>query len=404
MKILRADYIMICDERFEILREKAICFDEKIIAIDEVETLQKRYPDASYHDMGAHSLLMPGLINPHVHLEFSANKTTLRYGDFIPWLESVIKHRDELSSECDSCCIEQTLESIMISGTTTVGAVSSFGEDLEPCVKSPVNVVYFNEVLGSNPLAVDTLYNDFLGRLHESQSFASKRFIPAISVHSPYSTHYILAKKAINMAKKQNLLISTHFMESQAEREWLDHGSGAFKEFFAPFAPDAKPVNEPLEYLSLFEGTRTLFTHATKANDAELEKMQSIGSITHCPRSNRLLGNGRLVVEKLDAFTLGTDGLSSNNSLSMWDEMRAALNLHHQAPLEKFALRLLHASTKEASNALGLFKGVLEEGRDADIIMIRLPERVEEDAAVALMSILFTKEAEALFIAGDRLL
>jgi cytosine/adenosine deaminase-related metal-dependent hydrolase len=186
------------------------------VAIGEVETLQKNYPDATYHDGGKNSCLMAGLINPHVHLEFSANKTSLRYGDFIPWLQSVIEHRDALQSKCGDACIEEALEAIMISGTTTIGAVSSFGTDMQACVKSPLNVVYFNEVLGSNPAAVDTLYGDFMGRLEESRRYASKNFIPAISVHSPYSTHYILARKALKDAKDFGMLVSTHFMESMA--------------------------------------------------------------------------------------------------------------------------------------------------------------------------------------------
>ncbi len=402
MKILRADYIVTSHENFEILRDKAVCFDEKIVAIGDAEALQEKYPQASYHDSGEHSVLMSGLINPHVHLEFSANTTQLRYGDFIPWLHSVIEHRDALQSQCGDDCIKDALEAIMISGTTTIGAVSSFGMDMQACVKTPLNVVYFNEVLGSNPAAVDVLYEDFQGRLEESRRYESANFIPAISVHSPYSTHFVLARKAIKDAKDFGMVVSTHFMESTAEREWIDKGEGEFKTFFEAFAPDAKPVNNADEYLSLFEGAKTLFTHATKASDKELEKMQSIGSITHCPRSNRLLGNGRLALEKLEAFTLGTDGLSSNDSLSLWDEMRAALMLHHQAPIEKLAQRLILASTVEGAKALGLNKGVIEEGKDSDLIMIRLPERVEEDERVALALVLFAKEMSEVYVAGER--
>lgn len=400
MKILKADYIVTGNENFDILRGKAVCFDEKILAIGEIAELKEKYPEATYHDGGKNSCLMAGLINPHVHLEFSANKTNLKYGDFIPWLQSVIEHRDDLQSKCGDVCIEEALKAIMISGTTTIGAVSSFGADMDACVKSALNVVYFNEVLGSNPAAVDTLYGDFMGRLEESRKFASKNFIPAISVHSPYSTHFVLARKAIKDAKDFGMVVSTHFMESQAERDWIDNGAGDFKAFFEPFAPNAKPVNESAEYLSLFEGVKTLFTHATKASDAELLRMQSLGSITHCPRSNRLLGNGRLEIEKLNSFTLGTDGLSSNDSLSLWDEMRAALMLHHQAPIEKLAKRLLIASTKDGADALGLNKGVIEEGKDADLIMIELPDYVEEDSALALSLIMFTDKANSVYIAG----
>ena len=165
MRILRADYILTSNDNFEILRDKAVCFDDKIVEIGDAKVLQEKYPDASYEEKGANSVLMAGLINPHVHLEFSANKTNLKYGDFIPWLQSVIEHRDDLQSKCGDDCIDEAIKAIMISGTTTIGAVSSFAADMEACVKTPLNVVYFNEVLGSNPAAVDTLYGDFSGRL-----------------------------------------------------------------------------------------------------------------------------------------------------------------------------------------------------------------------------------------------
>lgn len=402
MQIIRADYVLTCNERFEILRDASVCFSDKIEAIGSVEDLRQQYPEADYHDSGEHSVLLPGLINPHVHLEFSANTTSLAYGDFIPWLQSVIEHRDALQSRCGDACIEEALDAIMMSGTTTIGAVSSFGVDMEACVKSPLNVVYFNEVLGSNPAAVDTLYGDFMARLQESQRHQSARFIPAISVHSPYSTHFILARKALKDAKDFGMLVSTHFMESEAERSWLDSAGGDFRTFFDAFAPNASPVNEALEYLSLFEGLPTLFTHATKASEEELEKMQESGSITHCPRSNRLLGNGRLAIEKLEAFTLGTDGMSSNDSLSLWDEMRAALMMHEALPLKALAQKLLLSATRHGAEALRLPKGVIVEGRDADLIMIKLPDSVEKDEALALSLVMFAKRTEEVYIAGEK--
>ena len=35
-------------------------------------------------------------------------------------------------------------------GTTTIGAVSSYGLDLEACLESKLNIVYFSEVLVVN--------------------------------------------------------------------------------------------------------------------------------------------------------------------------------------------------------------------------------------------------------------
>jgi len=254
MKIIRAKYLLLMDENFTILEDKAICFDKSIKEIGDFEELKSRYSDAVVEDL-KDLVLMPGLINTHVHLEFSDNQADLEFGDFLTWLKSVIQNRDDLLKRCQSDCIDKALDDIKRGGTTTIGAISSFGHDLKSCVKTPLNVVYFNEVLGSTPAAVDIIYNDFLERFEKSLSFKSDSFIPAISIHSPYSTHYILARKVLKDAKDFGMLVSTHFMESQAERDWLDTTDGGFKEFFASFLPDAKPVNNPDEYLSLFEIT-----------------------------------------------------------------------------------------------------------------------------------------------------
>jgi cytosine/adenosine deaminase-related metal-dependent hydrolase len=403
MKLLKADYILSCDESFNIYRDSVIVFDEKIIDLCSEDEAKKRFTEEEIEYLGEGSLIMPGLINVHVHLEFSANKTSLIYGDFISWLKSVIEHREELIKECEDSCMDDAISAMLRSGTTTIGAVSSYGFDLEPCVKSPINVIYFNEVLGSNPAAVDTLFEDFYARLQESKRYKSDSFTPAISIHSPYSTHPILAKKALSIAKDEDMVVSTHFMESKAERDWIDNSSGDFKEFFQQFLPNARSMTTPVEYIELFRGVKTLFTHATHANDKELDLMQEIGTITHSPRSNRLLGNGRLAVEKLDSFTTATDGLSSNNSLRLWDELRSALFLHYEAPLEEFSKKLIRSVTIDASKSLDLNKGVLEVGRDSDLALYNLPFKKDFEKNITTSLILHTNEVQSLYIGGKKL-
>ncbi len=406
MKILKADFILTCRDDFEIIKDGAICFDKKIVDIGKAEEIINKYKDATLTKCGENSVLMPGLINAHVHLEFSANKTSLRYGDFIPWLNSVIKNRDDILRDGGEECIERELDSMLHSGTTTLGAISSFGDDFNPCLKTPQKVIYFNEILGSRPDAVDVLFDNFKSRLYQSEDNKSEKFIPAISIHSPYSTHPVLTKNVLDIARKKSYLVSTHFMESQAEREWLDSGSGNFVEFFNSFMPNARPLSSALEYLNLFYDTNALFTHCTKATYDEIQKIKELGGfITHCPVSNRLLNSGRLEIENIDKdmLNLATDGLSSNISLSLWDEMRAALMLHSQANIDKLSKRLLKMSTKNAAEALGLNNGVLEIGKDADILVVKLADKlINDDLATQL--ILHTKKAEKIYINAEEIL
>ena len=128
---------------------------------------------------------MPGLINTHVHLEYSANKGSLRFGDFVPWLESVIKNRESLQASVTPELISKTIDGMIKSGTTTFGAISSFGLDMQECANCEATVVYFNEALGTKPDAIDALFADFKERLSMSEAHKSGKFIPAISIHSP---------------------------------------------------------------------------------------------------------------------------------------------------------------------------------------------------------------------------
>ncbi|WP_041956305.1 aminofutalosine deaminase family hydrolase [Sulfurospirillum arsenophilum] len=406
MTLITADFVLTCNEDFEIIEEGAVLFDQNILEVGKSEDLKAKHPTATVIETPQNSVILPGLINSHVHLEFSANQSMLRYGDFIPWLRSVIKHREELSALATTELIAGKLQEMLKSGTTTLGAISSFGADLEACAQTPQRVVYFNEVLGSVPSAVDAMYGDFRGRLESSKEFTCKRFIPAVSVHSPYSTHPILAKKALGIAKEEGCVVSTHFMESPAERAWVDEGSGDFETFFSAFNPHAKPMCSATEYLDLFDQNPTLFTHGVQATNQELQTIaKQNATLTHCPVSNRLLGVGKLDIEAVQKqninLTLGTDGLSSNISLSLWDEMRSALMMHPKYELSSLAKTLLQSVTCNASKALQLPCGVLEKERYSDLIVATLPQACEKED-VALQLILHTHQTHLTFIDGEK--
>ena len=168
---------------------------------------------------------MPGLINTHVHLEFSANKTTLKYGNFVKWLFSVMEHREELIEKATKELIDEELKNMISNGTTSIGAISSYGFDMDSCVDSALNVVYFTEVLGSKADMIDTLFLDFQAKLKSAIAQTSDNFIPAIAIHSPYSTHPFLIREVLSIAKDKKMAVSAHFQESKAENDWLNHSN-----------------------------------------------------------------------------------------------------------------------------------------------------------------------------------
>jgi len=316
------------------------------------------------------------------------------------------KKRDDLLSTCNDEIIEKQLKIMQKSGTTSFGAISSFGNDFEACLKSPQRVVFFTELLGSRPDTVDILFNDFKSRLKHIEQNKNERLIPAISIHSPYSTHPILARNALDIAKKSNYVVSTHFMESVAERNWLDKGNGEFNDFFNNFAPNTKPMSNANDFIELFKECKTLFTHCVQATKEEIEKIKSInGTITHCPVSNRLLGVGKLLIEDIDnkMLNLGTDGLSSNISLNLWEEMRNALMIHYKKDLNKFSFELLKMCTNNAANALNINAGEIKEQKFADFIVCQLSDSIDNLQDIPLSLILHTKFTKQTYINGEEI-
>ncbi len=387
MKIIVPHYILTADA---ILQNQAIAFNKQIEKIASFDELIELYPDAEVTTLRENSLLMPGLINAHVHLEFSANKTNLSYGDFMSWLYSVIENREELIGGCKDVCMQNAITQMLDSGITTFGAVSSHGLDLNSCANAPQNVIFFNELIGSQATMADALFRDFTSRLDASKTVTREGFYPAVAIHSPYSVHPVLIKKALEIVKSEKLKLTAHFMESVAERNWLDSNDGDFKEFFTSLLKQNSAVSDSTEFLEHFSDIPTLLTHVVYANEGELKSIQeNKHTVIHCPISNRLLGNPTLNIEELNKnnirWIVATDGLSSNYKLDLFEEMKISLFMHSDAPLLKFANALIRGVTIDAAQALGLNTGEIKEGRNADMIILDLDATPTEELAIHLI-------------------
>ena len=401
MIIVKPKFTMLCDENFTVLEDAAVAFVERIQAVGEAEELRKRYEGAQFFEY-PDAVLAPAFINPHVHLEFSANKTSLVYGDFLEWLSSVIASRGALSQAANEAVITAAIKTMQRSGVASFGAVSSFGGDLDACANCGGRVVFFNEILGTNEAALEQSLANFTARFKASQKRKSTLFTPAVSVHSPYSTHPDLAAAALKLARERDLVISTHFMESEHEKNWLEGGSGGFKEWLVKFNPAARPLYTPSSFVAMFAGVRTLFTHCVWADDFSGFNPK-LHSLTHCAVSNRLLSkrtlNLRAALDVGANINIGTDGLSSNISLNFLDELRANLLIHTEFDPLELAKILLLSSTKNAAKALNLDSGEIKTGKLADLALYG--GFAQADAVqLPLMLILHAKGCERLFVGG----
>ncbi len=178
-----------------------------------------------------------------------------------------------------------------------------------------------------------------------------------------------------------NLPLAIHISESAAESDFIFDSSGPLATDFYPFVGWERYLTPPRRCSSTELLDRhglltpaTLAVHCVHLNLADAKTLKERGvSIALCPRSNERLDVGRAPValfKKLGIpLALGTDSLASNDSLSLWDEMRFALDAfpHDLSPADIFRMVTIGGAA-----ALGISAacGSLEVGKRADFQVV----------------------------------
>lgn len=360
IKIMKTKAILDFSQDEFLQTNKALVFDEEIIKICDFNKALSEYKNAQIIDKSEY-ILSPVLCNLHSHLEFCLSK--LYYGDFAKWLESIIKNREAINKDLLSKEINRQIEILMQSGVGYLGEISSFGANLEILSNSKIKSIIFHEILGAND---ETLKNNIKSFEERFSRFSNLN--NHISLHSPYSICDKTYEYALNFAKKNDLLISTHFLESAYEKEYLQGKSNALSNYLARFNPSLITK----DFLSGFDDLRAIFTHCNYVDDFSIFKSHHI--ITTCPKSNRFLGSRSIRLKNLLAndlnLSIGTDGLSSNNSLNMFDELRAFIFTHNEFELNELAYIIYKAACFDNSHLFLNGLKPLSNGAKADFILL----------------------------------
>lgn len=387
MKIIKIKAILDFNKENYLVKDKVLICDELIQGIMNLENALAKYPNAVIMDFSDY-ILSPVFNNIHSHLEFCMSK--LSYGDFAKWLGSIIKNREDIDKEKLNETIKQKINEMMKSGIGYLGEISSFGAELEILSKSPIKSIVFHEILGANKDVANKNIEFF-----ESRFFKFNNLKNAISLHSPYSICNEIYDYAINFAKKNDLYISTHFAESKYEKPYLDGKNNALAQYLKRFNPDKLSR----DFLSGFNDLKAIFTHCNYAKNSEFKPHHII---TSCPRSNRYLGSKKLDLKGINNLSLGTDGLSSNDSLNFFDELRAALMLYNDYNLDEISYKLYKAACFDTSYIFLDGLSPLSINASADFML--LDSFGYSDDELLTQIILRTKEIKKMFLNGKEII
>ncbi len=354
----------------------AVDADGKIKGVyTEQEAKDKQITDITFYE----SLLVPGFINTHCHLELSNLKGQIPKGTGLPeFVKSVIKLRTSDEYELIRALLKADIE-MFDNGVVAVGDISNQRISIALKVSSPVYYHTFLEIMGFNP----ALAKDSMKRAEE---FKDEFHLLPVSIvpHAPYSVSADLFHELTEYAELEGSLISIHNQESVDENAFFERKEGGLLGLFEFLGQDISFYNPSgktslQSYLPLLSPkVKTLLVHNTYTTATDVAYAKSVHPNLYwclCPNANLYIENKLPDVDmmrKADLkITLGTDSLASNDGLSILSEMNV-LQERFDVPIEE----LLKWGTFNGADFLGIAErfGSFEEGKKPGINLVDFTE------------------------------
>ena len=351
----------------------------KIIEIGDYGTNQrdsapKTEPSDNYDPLlkinAAGKIVMPGFINTHTHVPMSYFKGL---ADDLPlhiWLNEYIwpKEKEMVNPEFVYHSSLHGIAELIRNGVTLFNDMYFEGELIAKAAKKAGIRAVLGEGTMDFPVANHQNALDALNySLNLHQQLQNEELIDAaISPHAIYTCGKETLEKARDIARSNGMLLHTHLAETKQE---YDEALEKYKK-------------TPTEYLDSlgFWGDDVVAAHCVWLSDRDIEILAERGvSIAINTESNLKLASGFLPLKKCLArrvnMTTGTDGVASNNNLSIIEELGITAKVHkalNNDPTFLPAREILRFPTINAAKALKKMDqlGSLEAGKSADLIII----------------------------------
>jgi len=330
--------------------------------------------------------LMPGLINAHTHLAYTAFRNLFDDYAFFPWIRKLTESKLKLTEEEIVASTHLGILENIQAGITCVADMCDLEPALRALSQSPLRGTFYWEVFGVEKEQAKKSWSFLESSFPKlKQQYESERLDVGISPHSCYTVRPELFEQIGNWARQHNVPISFHIAESREEEEFISRRTGIIASFLKERASDWSFSGSTsighLEKTGIFQ-TRPLLAHAVQANSEDIKILRKHDvSLAHCPKSNAKFAHG---IAPLYAFMdaglrvgLGTDSAASNNRFDLFEEARFALlqqrsAAHSPVLSEEQMLRLM---TIESARSMNLERrvGSLECGKEADLILVETP-------------------------------
>lgn len=320
---------------------------------------------------GEGMVLMPGLINCHTHLPMSPLRGYADDVDLATWLNDYIFPReDRLDGRCVKAATLLSIAECLRFGTTSVSDMYYFCDEVaqavaESGIKANISraITYFGDDFDFEK---DSRCRELVALKEKWHGYDSSRIRIEAAIHGEYTSNHQVWEQVSDYAKAEGLRMHVHLSETKAEHEAAKDRHGL------------TPA-QVLDCHRVFD-VPTIAAHCVWVEDEDMTLLAKRGvSAVHNPCSNLKLASGCARVQDMVKagmnVALGTDSNASNNTLDMFEEIRAATYMAKGASLEPKALpaqAALLMATVCGARAQGRQDecGMIKVGLDADMILL----------------------------------
>jgi cytosine/adenosine deaminase-related metal-dependent hydrolase len=300
-----------------VLRDGAVALDgDRIVAVGPRAEVEARHGPGERRD----AVLLPALVNAHVHLELSHLAGAVAGGEGLPaWIELFVSARVHHRHADARSAMAMAAEDLVRAGVAAVGDVSNTLASVQALGAAGIAGTVFHEVFGTTPRRMA----DALAGAREARRAAPPP-APGLRVvtspHAVYSTFHPALVELLRAGPG-----SLHLAEDPAERAFVSGATGGFAalvERMGAHPADVVPrARSAVALVAPHLAPHHLAVHCVDLDDEDVDLLRLTGAtVVLCPRSNRHIG-GRL--PRLDALlaagvplALGTDSLASCPSLA----------------------------------------------------------------------------------------
>ena len=316
MRILSADWVVPIEGLP--IRDGAVAIDDTghIAAVGTAADL-----GSGDHFPG--SVILPGFVNAHSHLEYAVYAGFGDGLDFPTWIGLHVDRKQRIDLDDMEAIARLGALECLRSGITTVGDCSFSGAAATACTDVGLRGIVYLEVFGETAEPIAASFQPMRERIASALSDDVRL---GISPHAPYTCALELYRACGDLG----LPIATHLAESEAETQFLRTGTGPWEAFAAWLVPPPGTTGIRALAEAGLLGRHVLAAHCVQADEEEIELLAEHDvAVAHCPRSNALLGCGIAPLHDLRKagirVCIATDSPASTPSFDMFDEMRAAI-------------------------------------------------------------------------------